>query len=218
MKWIVCVVLLAANLVSAQAQLFGPESLTGGLIGGIAGGVIGHNSGRRTAEGAAIGAGAGLFLGALTSHAREPDSYYDSYSYYRPNYAVTGAVLGGVAGGVIGHNNGRRTGEGVAIGAGAGLLIGGMAEYDARARGSSYVYSTYYPGYYPRTVVVTRPVVWQPHATTVIVRQAPTPPPQPGQTASVQAATPDAAPSLIQVPGTPGNQPALGSANGLFGR
>ncbi len=166
MKRIVSLALLAANLVSAQAQLFGPESLAGGLIGGIAGGVIGHNSGRRAAEGAAIGAGAGLFLGALTSHPRERDSYY---------YSSTPV-------------------EGVA---------------------PSY---SYYPYYYPRPVVVTRPVVWQPHATTVIMPAAPAAVPQPSPAVSVQNAVLDPAPSLVSVPGTPGTQGALGSANGLFGR
>lgn len=36
--------------------------------------------------------------------------------------------MGGVAGGIIGHNNGRHGWEGAAIGVGAGLVVGGVAE------------------------------------------------------------------------------------------
>jgi outer membrane lipoprotein SlyB len=141
MKHAIFAAVLAASLIPAEAQLFSRESLGGAALGGLAGGIIGHNSGRRTAEGAAIGAGAGLLLGAITHNARR--DYYGVETsvapapyYYepRPNYAVTGLALGGLAGGVIGHNSGRRTAEGLAIGAGAGLLFGSMAEHDARRR------------------------------------------------------------------------------------
>lgn len=55
-------------------------------------------------------------------------------TYTRPNYAVGGAAVGGVLGAVIGHNSDRRTAEGAAIGAGAGLLLGGLAEHETRKR------------------------------------------------------------------------------------
>jgi len=55
-------------------------------------------------------------------------------TYRRPNYAVGGAAVGGLLGAVIGHNSDRRTAEGAAIGAGAGLLLGGIAEREARRR------------------------------------------------------------------------------------
>ncbi len=221
MKWIVSLVLSVTTYVAAHAQLFGPESLTGGLIGGIAGGVIGHNSGRKTAEGAAIGAGAGLFLGALTSQFRDDDRpYYGGstsvvagpYAYSpRPNYTVTGAVLGGVAGGVIGHNNGRKTAEGIAIGAGAGLLMGGLAEREARARETVYVA----PSDYPRTVVVPQPLGWRSHVTAVTVPAAAITTVQAGA-APEPLTEPVVTPITASLP--PGSQGTLGSANGLFGR
>lgn len=138
MKVIIAAV-IAATILPAKAQLFSRDALGGAVLGGVAGGIIGHNSGGRTAEGIGIGAGAGLLLGALRSDYRR--NYYEGpyapehYVYRsRPNYAVTGALLGGVAGGVIGHNNRRHTAEGIAIGAGAGLLLGGVAEYELRKR------------------------------------------------------------------------------------
>lgn len=168
MKKLVLTGLIAVTLLPTQAQLFSRESLGGAALGGLAGGIIGHNNGRRTAEGAAIGAGAGLLLGALVGHSRRDryDYYYSdpapSYYYRRPNYAVTGTVLGGIAGGVIGHHNGRRTAEGIAIGAGAGLVLGGLAEYDARRREvarAQYAQPVYVGT--PATVLTTTPVVTQ---------------------------------------------------------
>src|SRR2546426_11700130 len=135
MKKLILLAFSLAALSPVQAQLFTPESLTGAALGGLAGGLLG---GRHAGEAAAIGAGSGFVLGSLLHESRpEPYSYYSSYGYYpgpvyeayrysRPNYAWTGAALGGIAGGIIGHNNGRRTGEGIAIGAGAGLLLGSL--------------------------------------------------------------------------------------------
>jgi uncharacterized protein YcfJ len=154
MAKLVFTILLGALSLPVHAQLFSRESMSGAAFGGLLGGIIGHNNGRKTAEGIGIGAGAGLLLGSLAHQSRrhyyyaEPSGYYYStphYVYaspapvyappaYRPNYAVTGVALGGVAGGIIGHNNGRKTAEGIAIGAGAGLLLGGLAEYDVRRR------------------------------------------------------------------------------------
>ncbi|MGV3772544.1 MAG: YMGG-like glycine zipper-containing protein [Verrucomicrobiales bacterium] len=168
MKKLILAGLLAMQVVQAQAQFFSREALGGAALGGIIGGVVGHNNGRKTAEGAAIGAGAGLLIGAITHEARRERGYYSepapapSYSsYHRPNYAVAGAVVGGVAGGVIGHNNGRHTAEGIAIGAGAGLLLGGVAEYHARRRELIYPPA---PVTYVQTptVVTTVPVQVQP--------------------------------------------------------
>lgn len=67
-------------------------------------------------------------------------SYYGGslYSHYyprrRPNYAIGGAALGGIAGAVIGNQHHGQSGEGAAIGAAAGLLLGGLAERNARLR------------------------------------------------------------------------------------
>lgn len=42
--------------------------------------------------------------------------------------------MGGIAGGIIGNNSHHQTWEGVAIGAGAGMLLGAVAESNARYR------------------------------------------------------------------------------------
>jgi outer membrane lipoprotein SlyB len=169
MKKFLFALLITMSSLPTQAQLFSREALGGAALGGLAGGIIGHNNGRRTAEGVGIGAGAGLLIGALVGESRRErsDYYYSPQpSYYRrPNYAVTGAVLGGVAGGVIGHNSGRRTAEGIAIGAGAGLLLGGVAEYSARREEAAR--ATYQQPVYvsqssvPATLLTTTPVVTQ---------------------------------------------------------
>jgi outer membrane lipoprotein SlyB len=160
MKKLTGLILGLSVALPMQAQLFTPESLTGAALGGLTGAIIGHNSGRHGGEGAAIGAGAGLLLGSLAYQARREREYYyspsysyyspgytysgyyspgyDTYYYQRPNYAWTGAALGGITGAVIGHNSGRHGAEGAAIGAGAGLLLGGIAEQNARQREYAY--------------------------------------------------------------------------------
>ena len=149
----------ALSILPAQAQWLSPDAFGGAVWGGLLGGIIGHNSGRRTGEGIAIGAGAGLVLGALSGAGRGDSGYYPSYGatptygyapsygydnrdYYRPNYAGTGAVLGGIAGAVIGNNSGHRGLEGAAIGAGAGLLLGSIAEQSARRQEISRTYGS----------------------------------------------------------------------------
>jgi outer membrane lipoprotein SlyB len=182
---------LVAGLASpAEAQLFGPESLTGAALGGLTGGIIGHNSRHRTAEGAAIGAGAGLLLGALAGEARRESGYVAPATpvvpappvvYYapppaRPNYAVTGTIVGGIAGGVIGHNHHRQTAEGVAIGAGAGLVLGALAEEAAR-RDERLRYSQGVPVVaYPAPVAAPSVATGPPENATP-VQPAPQPPP-----------------------------------------
>ncbi|MDB6063881.1 MAG: hypothetical protein JWR26_89 [Pedosphaera sp.] len=82
MKKLFLAVLAAGALMSAQAQLFTPESTTGAWLGGIVGGVIGHNSGHHTGEGIAIGAASGLLLGSI-AHEVNSDRYsYGGYSGY----------------------------------------------------------------------------------------------------------------------------------------
>jgi hypothetical protein len=150
-------ILLGLSVAGIQAQLFTPESFAGAAVGGVAGGVIGHNNDGQTAEGAAIGAGVGWLLGSIAHQertAREGIHYSDPYyqdpyvrgyrsrghvpyrSYHasRPDYGGLGMILGGVTGGIIGHNHHGQTAEGVAIGAGAGLLLGTIAEEVARER------------------------------------------------------------------------------------
>jgi uncharacterized protein YcfJ len=225
MKKLIVIALITSVLEpAAQTQLFGRESLTGAVLGGVLGGVIGHNSGRRTAEGAAIGAGAGLLLGAVVGQERREQGYVATQVpvppspppvYYapvspRPNYAVTATVLGGVAGGVIGHNSHRRTAEGVAIGAGAGLLLGAAAEQNAR-RSERIVYAQPTPVYTASAVV------------------DPTPPPAAGpaaQPAPVHPASPEAAQptsaarsvTIINNHHYYGAASPMAEANSLFGR
>lgn len=177
----------------AHAQLFGPESMGGAVLGGIAGGVIGHNNGRRNAEGAAIGAGAGALLGAIVGSERRAaasDNWNSAPPPHHPHQrAVTGAVVGGIAGGIIGHNQGRHTAEGIAIGAGAGLLLGSLADRQAAQRQAAWQ---------------------QPPQYAVATPQSPVPTPTTEPAASE--------PILIRpVGGYPGTHPMAG-ANSLFGR
>jgi uncharacterized protein YcfJ len=202
MKTVLLLILAGALVVPARAQLFGPESLTGALLGGVAGGVIGHNNGRKTAEGAAIGAGVGAVLGAIVGNERRAEEGYPTEVVYsqRPPHAVTGAVLGGIAGGVIGHNNGRHTAEGIAIGAGAGLLLGTLADQQSRS------YRVGPPP--PRYVAVAQP--------SVVTVSASVP-----QEQSVAVASAPAGNVILRnYPGTASasDAPTMGGANALFGR
>jgi len=69
-----------------------------------------------------------------------PARYYDDSDYYvasRPNYAGSGLFLGALAGAIIGNNSGslgHNAWRGAAYGAGAGLLLGSIAESNARRR------------------------------------------------------------------------------------
>ena len=190
-----------------EAQLFGPESLGGAMIGGLAGGIIGHNSGHRTGEGIAIGAGVGAVVGAIVGNERraheETVVYGPGYgytTYERPNYAVSGAVVGGVAGAVIGNNSGHHTLEGAAIGAGAGLLLGSLAEQEARRR-ETVIYRPSY--YYPAPVYYAAPVTVAPPPVAVSSTPAPAVEPQP---------------IIRSYPGTGNSGPGMTGANSLFGR
>ncbi len=58
-----------------------------------------------------------------------PDYYYHPS---RPNYAVGGTLLGAASGALIGEGTQGKPGEGAAIGAAAGLVLGGIAEHAAR--------------------------------------------------------------------------------------
>jgi hypothetical protein len=224
MKQILLFLVAAAMTLPAQAQLFGPESVAGGVLGGVAGGIIGHNSGRRTAEGAAIGAGAGLVLGALAGHERrERQAYYPHhapayshahgyapYGYSRPNHMWTGAALGGIAGGVIGHNSGRRTAEGIAIGAGGGLLLGALSENRARWHPPRHYYAPRYhvpsrPVYYSTPIYHAPPSYIVPPATHVAPAPAVANPPAPQVT-------------IINNHYYNSSGSSMGGANTMFGR
>jgi len=59
--------------------------------------------------------------------------YYSDYGYGRPSYASTGLLLGGLTGAIIGNNShGHNAWRGAAWGAGAGLLLGAIADQNVR--------------------------------------------------------------------------------------
>jgi outer membrane lipoprotein SlyB len=64
-----------------------------------------------------------------------PGYYYSDYGYGRPSYASSGLLLGGLTGAIIGNNShGHNAWRGAAWGAGAGLLIGAIADANTRDR------------------------------------------------------------------------------------
>jgi len=64
-----------------------------------------------------------------------PTYYYSDYGYGHPSYASSGLFWGGLTGAIIGGNShGHNAWRGAAWGAGAGLLIGAIADENARAR------------------------------------------------------------------------------------
>lgn len=148
----------ALALNNASAQLLSPESLQYSFLGAMIGGSVGgdyhcghyHWSG----ENAALGAGVGLIAGTLLGQARQqqsqnapsaspPTAYGYSYGYNpspakpaasRPNYALSGTLVGAASGALIGEGVSGRPGQGAAIGAATGLVLGGIAEHNARKR------------------------------------------------------------------------------------
>lgn len=80
----------------ASAQLFGPESLTGGLFGAFIGGMAGADCHHGfSGEGAAIGAGVGLLAGALVGEANRRSAAHYGYGpvSYGPGYVYQPAAL-----------------------------------------------------------------------------------------------------------------------------
>jgi uncharacterized protein YcfJ len=81
MKKVVLTCAAIATTLSAPAQLFSPESLSGAFWGSLVGGVVGGDCRDGfSGEGAAIGAGVGLLAGAIAGESRR-HHYYDSPSY-----------------------------------------------------------------------------------------------------------------------------------------
>lgn len=126
--------------------------------------------------------------------------YYGSVGYYGGGYggyyggsaAADGLWLGALAGGIIGHNSGsfhHNGWRGAAWGAGAGWLLGSIADANRRA------------------VIWERPVYVEQPAP-VVVQQAPAP-----------AAQPAAQPQQVTIINNYyGNAAPMGQANSLFGR
>lgn len=82
--------------------------------------------------------GPGYYTGVGVSYVYAPDYVYAPAPVYRPNYAVTGTILGGLTGAIIGSSMRGPVLPAAIIGAGAGLIIGGVAEENARARERAY--------------------------------------------------------------------------------
>ena len=80
--------------------------------------------------------------------------YGSSYAYSRPNYAISGTLFGALAGGLIGHSIDRQGWEGAGIGAAAGLVLGSIAEHNARAQEQA-VYQA--PAVYQQSSAATAP-------------------------------------------------------------
>lgn len=118
--------------------------------------------------------------------------YYSGGGYNGGSYAGNGLVLGALAGGIIGHNSGslRHNGwNGALWGAGAGWLLGSIADANRRA------------------VIWERPPVYVEQAQPVV------------QTSPAAAAQPAAAPQQITIINNYyGNAAPMSQANGLFGR
>ena len=210
-----CLALLAA--APGSAQVFRPATVNGAVVGGIAGAVIGHNSGslnHNAWKGAAIGAGVGAVVGSVVgpdrdgrrdtpvraAHYESPYvyravprvAYYGAGGYYRGSAAADGFFLGGLAGGMIGHSSGRfrhNGWHGAAWGAGAGWLVGSLADANRRV------------------VIWERAPVYVERAQPVVV-QAPAQPAQP-------AAQPQ---PITIINNYYGNAAPMSQANGLFGR
>jgi hypothetical protein len=119
--------------------------------------------------------------------------YYPGYGYdySRPNYAVNGTLLGALTGGIIGNSIHHQGWEGAGIGAAAGLLLGGLAEHNARANEQSY-YSAPAVSYAQPNSIANAPTVNNPPA------------------------VPDA--PRVQSPPTYRPAGTMSSANSLFGR
>ncbi len=121
-------------------------------------------------------------------------AYTDNYVVQRPNYAVSGTLLGALTGGIIGNSIHHQGWEGAGIGAAAGLLLGGLAEHQARARERA-VYATPTSNYYVQP---------SPTASAAPIADAPTVP---------------AAPTVPDSSGSRSVESrSMSSANSLFGR
>jgi outer membrane lipoprotein SlyB len=121
----------------------------GAAIGTLAGGLIGSSIGesRERRDGYQVQRPSGYYIygpsyrpygyrgayGYGSYGYAQPGYYYSDYSYDRPSYAASGLWLGGLTGAIIGNNShGHNAWRGAAWGAGAGLLLGAIADENAR--------------------------------------------------------------------------------------
>ena len=90
MKKVLLTCATLATTLSASAQLFGPESLSGAFWGSLIGGIAGSDCHDGfSGEGAAIGAGVGLLAGAIAGEARRWDYDYSQPYAYSPASSVS---------------------------------------------------------------------------------------------------------------------------------
>lgn len=83
MKKLIALCITGATLLTAQAQLFSPQSVNGALWGGLLGGMIGGDRHHGfSGNGAAIGAGVGLLAGSLSGNSSRYSYYDEPVSYY----------------------------------------------------------------------------------------------------------------------------------------
>ncbi|MFT3783112.1 MAG: YMGG-like glycine zipper-containing protein [Nibricoccus sp.] len=119
----------------------------GAAVGAVAGGLIGaasdsHGHSRHSHVSVSVGYGYGPgYYGAYRPYYQpyRPYNYYSYYSrpvyYTRPSYASSGLFWGGLTGAIIGNNShGHNAWRGAAWGAGAGLLVGAIADANVRER------------------------------------------------------------------------------------
>jgi outer membrane lipoprotein SlyB len=135
MKTIVALTFFMFALVPAQAQV----SVTAGYYNNYGRSYNSHHVGYHSAYprygcyGPSYHPYYGSSFGYGVTYYSQPD-YSDTYSQ-RPNYAVSGLLLGGLTGAIIGNNShSHDSWQGAAWGAGAGLLVGSIAEHNARKR------------------------------------------------------------------------------------
>jgi len=162
-------------LQGATAQGLPPESFAGTFWGAMIGGALGGDRHCGwSGDGAAIGAGIGFVLGTISGEARRQQYYNNSpyiysaspYGYRygaeyaptapvapvstaRPNYAVGGTLVGAASGALIGEGTSGKPGQGAAIGAAAGLVVGSLAEHNARRREKAVAAARQTPVYTP---------------------------------------------------------------------
>ena len=125
----------------------------GAAIGAVAGGLIGSSVGesREYAHRTQVPTPSGYYSRGPAYRSRDYGygnsyshggyygysypGYYSDYGYSRPSYASSGLFWGGLTGAIIGNNShGHNAWRGAAWGAGAGLLIGAIADQNARER------------------------------------------------------------------------------------
>lgn len=193
MKRVLLTILAVSTVFQAKAELFSPESLTGGAIGAVAGAIIGHNNNRHGGEGALIGAGVGLLAGSVVNERNR--SYGHSGGYYSsPGYGHVSVGYSSHSSRHYpshryyhGHNRHSYWGPSFSVGYGFGY------------RPSYYARPYYAPAYstpaYTQPVIIQQPVVQQ---------AAPAPAPAPQQVTIINNYY--------------GSSTPMGGVNAMFGR